>query len=289
MFVFSTILIVVDLLFLSLGALLYIYSSEIGLAIPSDADMLFPNIALNSGLPEYVGILFIIGIIAAAYSSADSALTSLTTSFCVDIIDFKKYNSEKQIFIRKYSHLLLSLVLLGVILLFRSINDQSVIKSLFTVAGYTYGPLLGLYSFGMFTKINIRDKLVPLICIVSPVICYFIKMRFRPSHFPFTEPSAEVDIGYKLENGRIIVGEGDKWLEILGCGMVHPNVLKNAKVDPNKFQGFAFGMGIDRLAMLKYGINDLRSFFESDYRWLNYFGFDPLDVPTNYRGLSRWS
>ena len=114
-----------------------------------------------------------------------------------------------------------------------------------------------------------------------------IKMRFRPSHFPFTEPSAEVDIGYRLEKGRIIVGEGDKWLEILGCGMVHPNVLKNAKVDPKKFQGFAFGMGIDRLAMLKYGINDLRSFFETDYRWLNYFGFDPLDVPTNYRGLSR--
>ena len=114
-----------------------------------------------------------------------------------------------------------------------------------------------------------------------------IKMRFRPSHFPFTEPSAEVDIGYRLENGRIIVGEGDKWLEILGCGMVHPNVLKNAKVDPKKFQGYAFGMGIDRLAMLKYGINDLRSFFEADFRWLNYFGFDPLDVPTNYRGLSR--
>ena len=114
-----------------------------------------------------------------------------------------------------------------------------------------------------------------------------IQMRFRPSHFPFTEPSAEVDIGYRLDNGRIIVGEGDKWLEILGCGMVHPNVLKNAKVDPKKFQGFAFGMGIDRLAMLKYGINDLRAFFEADYRWLNYFGFDPLDVPTNYRGLSR--
>ena len=114
-----------------------------------------------------------------------------------------------------------------------------------------------------------------------------IKMRFRPSHFPFTEPSAEVDIGYRLENGRIIVGEGDKWLEILGCGMVHPNVLKNVKVDTKKFQGYAFGMGIDRLAMLKYGINDLRSFFEADFRWLNYFGFDPLDVPTNYRGLSR--
>ena len=114
-----------------------------------------------------------------------------------------------------------------------------------------------------------------------------IKMRFRPSHFPFTEPSAEVDIGYRLENNKIIIGEGDKWLEILGCGMVHPNVLKNCKIDPKKFQGFAFGIGIDRLAMLKYGINDLRSFFECDYRWLKHYGFDPLDVPTNYRGLSR--
>ncbi len=114
-----------------------------------------------------------------------------------------------------------------------------------------------------------------------------IKMRFRPSHFPFTEPSAEVDIGYRIENNRIVIGEGDQWLEILGCGMVHPNVLKNCKVDPIKFQGFAFGIGIDRLAMLKYGINDLRSFFECDYRWLNHYGFDPLDVPTNYRGLSR--
>ena len=114
-----------------------------------------------------------------------------------------------------------------------------------------------------------------------------IKMRFRPSHFPFTEPSAEVDIGYEVRDGKIIIGEGDKWLEILGCGMVHPNVLKNVKIDPKKFQGYAFGIGIDRLAMLKYGINDLRSFFDCDYRWLNHFGFDPLDVPTNYRGLSR--
>ncbi len=114
-----------------------------------------------------------------------------------------------------------------------------------------------------------------------------IKMRFRPSHFPFTEPSAEVDIGYEIKDGKIIIGEGDQWLEILGCGMVHPNVLKNVKVDPTKFQGYAFGIGIDRLAMLKYGINDLRAFFDCDYRWLNHFGFDPLDVPTNYRGLSR--
>ena len=114
-----------------------------------------------------------------------------------------------------------------------------------------------------------------------------IKMRFSPSHFPFTEPSAEVDIGYEMKDGKIIIGEGNQWLEILGCGMVHPNVLKNVKVDPAKFQGYAFGIGIDRLAMLKYGINDLRAFFDCDYRWLNHFGFDPLDVPTNYRGLSR--
>jgi phenylalanyl-tRNA synthetase alpha chain len=114
-----------------------------------------------------------------------------------------------------------------------------------------------------------------------------IKMRFRPSHFPFTEPSAEVDIGYEVKDGKIIIGEGDKWLEILGCGMVHPNVLKNVNVDPGEFQGYAFGIGIDRLAMLKYGINDLRAFFDCDYRWLNQFGFDPIDVPSSYRGLSR--
>ena len=114
-----------------------------------------------------------------------------------------------------------------------------------------------------------------------------VKMRFRPSHFPFTEPSAEVDIGYKIEKGKIVIGEGDKWLEVLGCGMVHPNVLKNVKIDTKKYQGFAFGIGIDRLAMLKYGINDLRAFFEADFRWLSHFGFDPLDVPTNYRGLSK--
>ena len=114
-----------------------------------------------------------------------------------------------------------------------------------------------------------------------------IKMRFRPSHFPFTEPSAEVDIGYEIKDGKIIIGEGDKWLEVLGCGMVHPNVLKNVKVNTDEFQGYAFGIGIDRLAMLKYGINDLRAFFECDYRWLNQFGFDPVDVPSSYRGLSR--
>ena len=155
---FSGILIFVDLLFLSLGALLYIYSNKFGISIPQNPDMLFPNIAINGGLPAFVGILFIIGIIAAAYSSADSALTSLTTSFCVDIIEFEKQEANKQIKTRKNVHLLMSCLLFVVIMIFNSINDDSVIKSLFTVAGYTYGPLLGMYSFGLFTKLKVNDK-----------------------------------------------------------------------------------------------------------------------------------
>ena len=114
-----------------------------------------------------------------------------------------------------------------------------------------------------------------------------VKIRFRPSHFPFTEPSAEVDIGYKKEGNQIIIGEGDTWLEILGCGMVHPNVLKNVNIDPNEYQGYAFGVGIERLAMLKYGISDLRTFYDNDLRWLKHFGFVPLDIPSISGGLSR--
>ena len=174
MFTFSSILIFVDLLFLSLGALLYLYSDQFGILIPDNPDMLFPNIALNAGLPAFVGILFIIGIIAAAYSSADSALTSLTTSFCVDIIEFDKQVPKKQIITRKYVHLMMSFVLFGVILLFNAINDDSVIKSLFTVAGYTYGPLLGMFSFGLFTDWKIKDRYVPVVAILSPVLCFVL-------------------------------------------------------------------------------------------------------------------
>lgn len=100
-----------------------------------------------------------------------------------------------------------------------------------------------------------------------------VELRFRPSFFPFTEPSAEVDINYSIENGRIKIGKGDKFMEILGCGMIHPNVLKNCNIDAEKFQGFAFGIGVERLAMLKYGITDLRMFFENDVRFLQHFGF----------------
>ena len=114
-----------------------------------------------------------------------------------------------------------------------------------------------------------------------------VRMRFRPSHFPFTEPSAEVDIGCAFDKGQVRIGEGEDWLEILGCGMVHPTVLQAVGLDPDEWQGFAWGMGIDRIAMLKYGIPDLRAFFDSDLRWLRHYGFVPLDMPTLGGGLSR--
>ena len=114
-----------------------------------------------------------------------------------------------------------------------------------------------------------------------------IKTRFRASHFPFTEPSAEVDIQCSWVDGQLRIGEGDDWMEILGSGMVHPKVLEAAGVDPTEWQGFAFGIGIDRLAMLKYGIPDLRAFFDSDLRWLRHYGFSALDMPTMRGGLSR--
>jgi phenylalanyl-tRNA synthetase alpha chain len=113
-----------------------------------------------------------------------------------------------------------------------------------------------------------------------------VKMRFRPSYFPFTEPSLEVDIQCRRDKGEIRFGEGEDWLEVLGCGMVHPNVLKNCGIDPNDYQGFAWGLGIDRIAMLKYGMPDLRAFFEADVRWLAHYGFRPLDFPTLAGGLS---
>ncbi len=128
-------------------------------------------------------------------------------------------------------------------------------------------------------------------CLVEFCRAYFempdVPVRFRPSHFPFTEPSAEVDIGCSRKGGELRIGEGDDWLEILGCGMVHPNVLRNCGIDPEVYQGFAFGMGIERIAMLKYGIPDLRTFFDGDVRWIRHYGFPALDIPSLVGGLSR--
>ncbi len=113
-----------------------------------------------------------------------------------------------------------------------------------------------------------------------------VALRFRPSYFPFTEPSFEADVGCSRENGEFKIKSGAGWMELLGCGMVHPNVLKNCGLDPNVYQGFAFGCGIDRFAMLKYGIPDIRSFFDADMRWIKHYGFLPLDIPTTLSGLS---
>ena len=128
-------------------------------------------------------------------------------------------------------------------------------------------------------------------CLYDFVRAFFeiddIRVRYRPSYFPFTEPSAEMDIGCKKSKDELKIGEGDDWLEILGCGMVHPKVLAAGGIDPDEYQGFAFGVGIDRLAMLKYGIPDLRTFFESDLRWLKYYGFVPLDESSMTGGLSN--
>jgi len=114
-----------------------------------------------------------------------------------------------------------------------------------------------------------------------------VETRFRPHFFPFTEPSAEMDVKYERVGEEVRIGQGDKWMEILGCGMVHANVLRNCGLDPDEYQGFAWGMGVDRLAMLKYGIPDLRDFFAADMRWLQHYGFDPQDQPNLATGLSR--
>ena len=121
-------------------------------------------------------------------------------------------------------------------------------------------------------------------CLVDFLKLFFeietIQYRFRPSYFPFTEPSAEMDVAFTKKNDVITIGEGNQWLEVLGCGMVNPRVLENCKIDSRKYQGFAFGMGIERLSMLKYGITDMRSCFDTDFRWLNHYGFNPLNLTT---------
>ncbi len=175
MYWFSVALIVVNIFFLGLGAMLYIFAEQQGLSI-GKGDDLFPIVALQGGLGLGVGVFFILGLIAAAYSSADSALTSLTTAFCVDFLKIESKPRKQQINQRKKVHVAFSLVLVFAILIFKAINDESVIAALFKVAGYTYGPLLGLYAFGLFTKWKVRDKMVPLVAVLSPVICYILQL-----------------------------------------------------------------------------------------------------------------
>ena len=177
MFWFTIVIVLVNLIFLSLGILLLEYAAANG--IDARKDDLFPVIATQSGLGLGIAIVFVLGLIAAAYSSADSALTALTTSFSIDILDIeKRYSPEKQKTMRKRIHIALSVLLILVIIAFKYvIKDESVIAKLYTFAGYTYGPLLGLYSFGLFTKFSIRDKWVPIVCILSPILSYIVDVN----------------------------------------------------------------------------------------------------------------
>lgn len=175
MFTFSATLLVVNILFLTLGALLYIYASHIGLEIPAKTDYLYPTIAFRH-LPPVMGIVFVLGLIAATYASSDSALTALTTSFCVDFLNFEKSEESEAVKQRKrfYVHIAMTLLLLVMIIIFNIISNEAVISQLFVAAGYTYGPLLGLFAFGILTKRKIRDQYVIPICIASPVISFLL-------------------------------------------------------------------------------------------------------------------
>lgn len=205
MITLAFVLIVVNLVFLFLGAVLFTYSGEKHIQMPVLSDQVFPNIALNY-LGPVAGVVFIIGLISAAYSSADSALTALTTSFSVDFLQINKRKnlSEKQKIRLRYTvHFCIAAVLIVVIVVFNMINDQAVISKLFTIAGYTYGPLLGLYAFGLFTRFKVKDRYLPIVALISPAICYFLS-RY----------SVELFNGYKFGFELLIINGS---LTFLGC------------------------------------------------------------------------
>ena len=186
MFWFSIVLVFVNLLFLGLGALLYLFATKFG--ITATGDDLFATVAMHEQMPIAVGLFFLLGLIAAAYSSADSALTALTTSFCVDFLNIEKREESKQVKIRKQTHILFSVILFIVILIFKLINDESVISTLFKVAGYTYGPLLGMYAFGLFTNWRIKDNLIIPVVVLAPILSYVLQLMapiYWGFHFGF--------------------------------------------------------------------------------------------------------
>jgi Na+/proline symporter len=196
MFSFSFTLVIINFIFLFLGASLYLFAADKGIAIPERSDDLFPVIAINY-LSPVAGLAFIIGLISAAYPSADGALTSLTTSFSIDFLGMNKkerWDEKKKQRIRYLVHISFALLLLTVIVVFRAINDRAVIDKLFTIAGYTYGPLLGLFAFGLFTRMPVRDRWVPVIAVLSPLICYL-----------FSRYSEVVFNGYKFGFELIIL------------------------------------------------------------------------------------
>lgn len=204
MFWFSITLVPVNLIFLSLGVLLYHYAAQSGIAIPEKADELYPFLALNH-LSIFAGVVFLLGITAAAFSSADSALTSLTTSFSVDFLNMNVHDESKNINnTKKFVHIGFSLLLFFVILIFNALNDDSVVSAVFKAAGYTYGPILGLFAFGLITKLKVVDKAVPFIAIISPILLYFINMY-----------SEQILFGYKFGFELLLVNGALTFLGLL--------------------------------------------------------------------------
>jgi len=174
MVTFSLVLVLVNAVFLLLGALLFLYVERFGIALPGKADQLYPMLATDGGLPVVVGLLFLLGLIAAAYSSADSALTALTTSACVDVLGIERRPGPEREPLRRRVHVVVSVAMVLLILLFKALNDESVIKTVFKVAGYTYGPLLGLFAFGMCTGLAVKDRWVPVVAVLSPATTFLL-------------------------------------------------------------------------------------------------------------------
>jgi Na+/proline symporter len=177
MFWFYWVLLFINILFLSLGALLYIYAQANQIAIPTKTDELYPMLALGGEFGTLAAVTFLLGIIAASYASSDSALTALTTSFCIDFLRIEKFKEAKREKLKQRVHLGFSALFFVVIGLFHIFNTQELIAAVFNLAGYTYGPLLGLFSFGLFTKYGVKDNLVPIVCVVSPIITFILEMQ----------------------------------------------------------------------------------------------------------------
>jgi Na+/proline symporter len=198
---FSIVLVIVTALFMILGSLLFVYKAENGIDMPLldgqiKTDLLFPEIALNGELGVILSLTFILGLIAAAYSSADSALTSLTTSYCIDFIDIDKKSEKEQVAIRKKIHIIMSLILILIIISFKYLLSSNVIDSLLMVASYTYGPLLGLFTFGLFTKIRINEqKLIPVV-VLAPVLTLVI--NYSPTIYAFLFVLSDLDCNISL-------------------------------------------------------------------------------------------
>ncbi len=175
MFWFYVVLVFVNLLFLSLGVLLYLYSEKMGIPIPAKTDDLYPSLALGNHFGTLAAVTFLLGITAATYASSDSALTALTTAFCVDFLAIEKYDESKRQSLKHYVHIGFTLVFIVVIIIFRALNSQEVISAVFSIAGYTYGPLLGIFAFGLYSKRQLIDRLVPYICILAPFATYGVE------------------------------------------------------------------------------------------------------------------